>query len=193
MRDRQSEPEAAPAILAQAEQDGEQTQRRKVLKERARRLAREPAAQESGERLEIVEFLLGREHYGIETSFVREVHPLRDVTPLPCTPPFVLGIMNLRGEILSVIDIGKLFDLEQQGLSDLNQVIVLRCPTMEFGILADAVVGVRTIAARGVQPSFATLTGIRADYLMGVTGEHLVLLDAGKMLNDRRIVVHEEV
>jgi len=187
--------EAVPQTEPQTEQGAEAslTQPGKILRERAHRLAREPAAEERGERLEVVEFLLGREHYGIETSFVREVHPLRDVTPLPCTPPFVVGIMNLRGEILSIIDIRKLFDLEEQGLSDLNKVIVLGGSSMEFGILADHVVGVRTIMVKGLQPSLTTVTGMRADYLKGVTREHLVLLDAGKMLADRRIVVHEEV
>jgi purine-binding chemotaxis protein CheW len=180
---------------AQAGQIGEesQAQRKALLRERAQILAREPAAPESGERLEVVEFLLGHEHYGIETSFVREVHPLREMTPLPCTPSFVLGIINLRGEILSVVDIRKFFDIEPQGLVELNKVIVLRCATMEFGILADSVLGVRSIAVSGVQASLATITGMRADYLKGVTAGHLVLLDAGKMLTDRRMVVHEEV
>ncbi|OGU10060.1 MAG: hypothetical protein A2075_12295 [Geobacteraceae bacterium GWC2_58_44] len=195
MRNDQSEAEPQALDPARTEQ-GEQlslAQRGKLLRERAHRLAREPVAEESGERLEVVEFLLGSEHYGIETSFVREVHPLREVTHLPCTPPFVLGIMNLRGEILSVIDLRKFFDLGEPGAAELSKVIVLRCATMEFGILADAVVGVRTILARGVQGGLTTVTGIRADYLKGVTREHLVLLDAGKMLADRRLVVHEEV
>ena len=168
-------------------------QRSELLKERAHRLAREPEVEETGERLEVVEFLLGSEHYGIETSFVREVHPLREVTPVPCTPRFVLGIMNLRGEILSVIDLRKFFDIGQQESDELSKVIVLRGAAMEFGILADAVVGVRTILAKGVQVALATVTGIRADYLKGVTRDHLVLLDAGKMLADRRLVVHEEL
>jgi purine-binding chemotaxis protein CheW len=193
--DSHNEPERLAETPPRTEQGAEAglTQSRKILRERAHRLAREPAAEECGERLEVVEFLLGREHYGIETSFIREVHPLRDVTPLPCTPPFVVGIMNLRGEILSIIDIRKLFDLDEQGLSDLNKVIVLGGSSMEFGILADHVIGVRTIMVRGLQPSLTTVTGMRADCLKGVTREHLVLLDAGKMLADRRIVVHEEV
>lgn len=194
MRDRESDQKRSVSDTPRTEQSEERSlaQRRALLKERAQRLAREPAAEETGERLEVVEFLLGSEHYGIETSFVREVHPLREVTPVPCTPRFVLGIMNLRGEILSIIDIRKFFDIGQQESDELSKVIVLRGATMEFGILADAVVGVRTILAKGVQVALTTVTGIRADYLKGVTREHLVLLDAGKMLADRRLVVHEE-
>jgi len=186
---------AAATAQAQAEQrvDWSQEQRRKLLRDRAQRLAREPAAEEGGERMELVEFLLGTEHYGIETPFIREVHPLRGLTPLPCVPPFVLGIMNLRGEILSVIDLRNLFEIGQPSITELSKVIVLWSAAMEFGVLADAVLGVRTVRASGLQSSLTTLTGIRADYLKGVTGEHLVLLDAGKLLADRRLVVHEEV
>lgn len=165
----------------------------KILAERAKRLAREPAAEQGGERLEVVEFLLGQERYGLETSFIREVHPLRELTPLPCTPSFVLGIINLRGEVISVIDIRQFFQLAAPAPAESNMVIVLQKAAMRFGMLADAVLGVRRVLAGAVQPSIAAVTGIGADYLKGVTLDHLVLLDAGKMLADRRLVVHEEV
>jgi len=177
---------------ARAEGEGA-AQRKKLLRERAHLLAREPAAEESDERLEVVVFLLGRERYGIETSLIREVLTLREPTPLPCTPSFVLGIMNLRGEIISVLDLRKIFGFGELEPAELNKVIVLRGAALEFGILADEVIGVRTIPAKGVHPSPTTLTGMRADYLKGVVGGRLVLLDAGKMLADRRLVVHQEV
>lgn len=189
---KKAQPAAGQPGRPAPEQNLSPEQRGRVLRDRAQRLAREPAAEETGERLEVVEFLLGAERYAFETSFVREVHPLRELTQLPCTPPFVLGIMNLRGEILSVLDLCRLFDLAPRGAAELSKVIVLRSAGMEFGILADAVVGVRTILGQGVQSSLATVTGVRADYLKGVTQDHLVLLDAGKMLADRRLVVHEE-
>lgn len=164
-----------------------------ILRERALVLAREPEKGEAAvECLEVVEFLLAYERYGIESSYIREVYPLKDLTPLPGTPPFVLGIMNVRGKILSVIDIRKFFDLPQKGLTDLNKVIIVHDDAMEFGILADAILGVRLIPVRDMQPSLPTLTEVRADYLRGVTEERLVVLDGGKILSDRRIVVHEE-
>ncbi len=169
-------------------------EKKQILRARAKALAREPegegAAQEA---LEIVEFLLAYERYGIESSYVREVYPLKAFTPLPCTPPFVLGIINVRGQILSVIDIKKVFDLPEKGLTDLNKVIILRGEKMEFGILADAILGVRSIPLEKIQPSLPTLTGIREEYLKGVTGERVVILDAEKLLSDKKILVHEEV
>jgi purine-binding chemotaxis protein CheW len=166
----------------------------KLLRARAQALAREPQ-QDAAARgaLEVVEFLLAYETYGVECLYVREVYPLKDLTPLPCTPPFVLGIINVRGQILSVIDLKTFFDLPAKGLTDLNKVIVVHNATMAFGILADAILGVRSIPLDAIQPSLPTLTGIRAAYLKGVTSERLVILDASKLLGDSALIVLEEV
>jgi purine-binding chemotaxis protein CheW len=170
----------------------EETQR--ILKARAQALAQEPVpAEAAGKRIEVVEFILAHERYAIESHYVREVYPLENLTPLPCTPAFVLGIVNVRGEILSVIDIKKFFDLPEKGLTDLNKVIVLQSGNMLFGILADAIAGVRRIPLADIQPSLPTLTGIRAEYLRGVTPERIVILAAEKLLTDEHIVVQEQV
>lgn len=167
--------------------------KKSILKERARALAREPKGEEAaGEEIEVLEFQLAYERYGIESSYVREVYPLKEFTPLPCVSPFVLGIINVRGQIVFVIDIKKFFDLPEKGLTDLNKVVIIHNDSMEFGILADVILGMRRIALRDIQPSLPTLTGIREQYLKGVTPESLVLLDAEKLLTDKNIVVHEE-
>ena len=168
--------------------------KRKILRERAKALARKPEEKTSAqEQVEVVEFLLAHERYAIESSYVREVYPLKDLTPLPCTPAFVLGIINVRGQILSIIDLKKFFDLPEKGLTDLNKVIVVHREGMAFGILADVILGVRRIAPQDIQPSLPTLTGIRAEYLRGVTKDRLVFLNVEKILLDKNIVVQEEV
>jgi len=105
----------------------------------------------------------------------------------------VLGVINVRGQILSVIDIKKFFDLPEKGLTDLNKVIIVNSDSMQLGVLADVILGVREIAEEDIQPSLPTLTGIRAEYLIGVAKERLVVLDARKLLSDGNIVVQEEV
>jgi len=183
--------DAAQAAGEQAWTPGaDQTGR--ILRDRALALAAEPSeTQTPDQSIEVVEFLLAHERYAIETAYVREVYPLEHLTPLPCTPAFVLGIVNLRGEIVSVIDLRKFFDLPQSGLPDLNKVIVLESANMVFGILADTVLGVRRIPLAEIQPTLPTLTGIREKYLKGITPERAVVLDAGKLLADEEIVVRE--
>ncbi|MGA2400781.1 MAG: chemotaxis protein CheW [Syntrophobacteraceae bacterium] len=166
--------------------------RQRILKARADALAREYEREKDAEHVEIVEFMLANEHYGIESYYVSEVYPLKDYTPIPGVPPFVLGLLNVRGRIISVIDIKKFFDMPEKGISDLNSVLIIRDDKMEFGILADSILGVRKIAVERIQPSLPTLTGIRGEFLMGVTGERLAVLDARKLLADKNIIIHEE-
>ena len=165
-----------------------------ILKARARALAKEPEqAVAARSFIEITEFRLASETYGIESSFVREVYPLKDFTPLPGVPPFVLGIVNVHGQILSVVDLKKFFNLPDKGLGELNKVIILHNGRMEFGILADAVLGTQSVPLDAIQAPPVTVTGIGADYLKGVTGERVILLDAQKILDDKKIIVNEFV
>jgi purine-binding chemotaxis protein CheW len=62
---------------------------------------------------------------------------------------------------------------------------------MEFGILADAILGTETVPADAIQAAPVTVTGIGAEYLKGVTGTQTIILDAGNILDDERIVVNE--
>lgn len=168
-------------------------ERKELLRSRARALAAEPEADAGGEQLEVIEFLLAYEKYAVETSSVREVYPLRDLTPVPCTPGHVLGIVNIRGQILSIIDLKKFFDLPEKGLGELNKVIILKSESMEFGVLADTILGVRTIPVAALQAGLPTFTGVREEYLRGVTVDRTAVLDAGSILSDKKIVVDEDV
>jgi purine-binding chemotaxis protein CheW len=168
-------------------------ERKEILKARAKALAGESVEGETAaECLELLEFRLAYETYGIEMRHIQETAPLKELTPLPGTPAFVLGLINLRGRILSVIDIKKFFDLPEKGLTDLNKIIVLQREGMEFGLLADEILGVRLISRGEIYPSLPTLTGVREEYLMGVTRERTVLLDGQKLLNDENLVVNDE-
>lgn len=192
MDDDKSEIRPTGLELSAAELEQTREQRRKILRDRAQHLAQEQKAEEGGERIEVVEFLLGSVHFGVETTFVREVHPLRGLTPLPCVPPFVLGLMNLRGAILSVVDLRSFFETGREEVTESSKVIVLRLAAMEFCILAQAVLGVRALNAADLQPPLSSMAGARGEFLRGMAGS-LLLLDAAKLLSDRRLVVHEEV
>ena len=167
---------------------------RTILRSRAETLAgsRQPEGP-AGEEIAVLEFVLSGESYAIESAFVRETFPLADFTPLPCTPPFVLGVTSVHGRIVSIVDLRKFFDLPDVGLTNLNRVMVVADREMEFGILADRIVGIRSLPVAELQESLPTLTGIRDEYLRGVTGDRLALLDMARILADQRIVVREEV
>jgi purine-binding chemotaxis protein CheW len=163
-----------------------------ILKNRARILAREPQQVDTAQEfLEIVKFSLATETYGVESAFVREIYPLKEFTHLPGVPPFVFGITNVRGQILSIIDLKKFFNLPQKGLGQLNKLIILHDGKMEFGILADDILGAHSISLDSIQSSPPTISGIGAEYLRGVTNENLIILDAKKILYDKMIIVDQ--
>jgi purine-binding chemotaxis protein CheW len=167
-------------------------EKRAILRGRAYAFAREPNIVDTAmESLDIIEFRLASETYGIASAFVREVYPLKDFTPLPGTPPFVLGIINVRGQILSVVDLKTFFNLPARGLGELNQVIILRDNRMEFGILADDILGTYAIPLEAIQPAPPTVSGIGAEYLRGVTAERVIILDAAHILGDEQIIIDQ--
>jgi purine-binding chemotaxis protein CheW len=184
--------DAADALAKGNAPTGEEA--RAILRERAAALADVCQADEPEEEgIAVLEFVLSGETYAIESSFIRQTFPLTGFTPLPCTPPFVMGITSVHGRIVSIVDLRKFFDLPAEGLSNLNRVIIVHDREMEFGILADRIVGIRSLPPEELQASLPTLTGIREEYLRGVTGDRLVLLDVAKILADRRLVVDEEI
>lgn len=168
--------------------------KRAVLRARAIRLAQEPERKaEAEECFEALAFLLAHETYAIETRFIREVCPLTELTPLPCTPGYISGIINIRGQILTVIDMKKFFDLPEKGITNLNKLIVVREENLELGILADEIIGIRNIPEKELSPPLPTMTGSHAGYLKGITGEGFILLDMERLLSDRQLIVHEEI
>jgi len=167
---------------------------KEILRQRAQALAgnREQREETRGG-LDLIEFALAPERYAIESRYVREICPFKELTPLPCTPPFILGIVNIRGRILPVLDLKRLFGLPAKGITDLHRIVVVQGHGLELGLLADVIVALRTVREDSLQATLPTLTGIRADYLRGITADRLVVLDLGRILSDPALVVHEEV
>ena len=183
-----------PAENAQSELTDGPDNRKRILKERAKQLAQERTVkQKVGTYREILEFDLASERYGLDVAEIQEIHPLQQYTQIPCTPSFVFGIINVRGRILSIIDLKKFFGLPEQGITNLNKVIILKNETMEFGILIDNVAGFRRVTTDEIHAAPATLSGIGAEYVNGITSEGMIILNSGKILLDKNIVVNETV
>jgi len=166
-------------------------EKKKILQTRSKALAEDTTAKKllAKEYLEVAEFLLSHEKYALEIKYIQEVCSLKELTEIPGTSPFILGVMNFHGQILSVIDLRHFFDLPMKGLTELNKVIVLYNGEIKFGILADELLEIRQIPKNEIQPSLPTLIGIRADYLKGITKDRIVILDALKLLTDDKIKI----
>lgn len=142
------------------------------------------------DRIEVMVFLLAAERYALETCYIREVWPLTAYVQIPHTPPFVLGVANVHGEICSIVDLKQFFSLPAAGITNLNKLVVLEDETMRFGILADDILGTEFLL-RNELSSADEWRGVDSTYLTGVTRDRLIVLDAKKILTDKRLIVEE--
>jgi purine-binding chemotaxis protein CheW len=161
--------------------------RREILDRRARLLAQVPEEPpRAGEVLELVGFVLAGERYGIESRFVREVARLTRFTPVPGTPAFVLGVTNMRGEILALFDLRHLLGVVTEGVTDLGRIVVLGEHRREFGLLADAASEILSVPGASLaQPE----TAWGRTYVRGVTPDGVIVLSGEALLNDPQLTL----
>ena len=164
-----------------------------ILKNRAIDMAKNPD-QETGfsKSTGVIAFTLAAETYCVESAFVKEVYPLKEYTSLPGVPDYILGLINVRGQILPVVNPKKFFNLPERGLGELNKVIILFHNKMEFGILADFVEGSLFLSPEEIMDVPAGVTSIGEKYLKGVTIDNLIVLDAEALLTDEGIIVDDK-
>ena len=166
-----------------------------ILRRRAARLARPLAAPRQGvSRNLVVEFLLAGERYALDADRIEEVAPIRELVPLPGTPPFVLGIINLRGEMRSVVDLREVFAIPGPHVRERGYMILLCNEAMEFGLFAEEILGADVLRPETLAGTLPTLTDVRAEFLKGVTAQGLVYLDADRLLASPRLALnHDEL
>ena len=155
---------------------------RAILEERARVLARPLATPASGERLEVLTLALAGERYAVESRHVVEVFKLRELALLPGAEPPVFGATAWRGGLLTVLDLRPVLGLPAAALDDLGHVVVLGGERPAFGILADAVHDVVSLAASAVREPPEGVA-VKREFLRGVADGTLLVLDAAKLLS----------
>jgi purine-binding chemotaxis protein CheW len=168
--------------------------KKRILRERAKKLSQKRSAEDSDtESLQVIEFKLSQERYAAQVNYVREVFPLKDVTPIPCTPSFVLGIMNVRGQVVSVLDIRNFFDLPAQANTELSKVLIVGKDDIECGILTDEIIGEKRVPLEMIHTDGHLIHGAWEDCIMGVTPDRLIVIEMDKLLSDEKLIVQQEV
>ena len=166
----------------------DQAREAEILDERARLLARPPAAElRSEDRIELLIFSLSKELYALETSGVREVVRFVDFTLVPGAPALLLGVTNVRGQILPVFDLRRLAGIVPKGLTDLSRLLVLGQDREELGLIADEVREVKVMRREEVMDPPDELAAIGRGLLLGVTRDAVTVLDIQGLLRDPRL------
>ena len=126
-----------------------------------------------------------------ETRFIAKVVRLSDFTPVPGTPAFLGGVLNLRGEILALIDLRAFFGFAGPGLTDLSRIIVLGLERNEFGIMADAVHEVMTLGSTRCGRRRRSIPGGGRPFLLGVTVDARIVLDGAALIRDEGLYIDQ--
>ena len=161
----------------------EMTQER--LQHRARQYASLPSERDdeaTGKRF-VLTFALGQERYAIDVKLVRIVRSVDLVFSVPGTPRFYPGVVNMRGQIITAIDLRLFFDMAVDDSVPPRELIVVEANNLQIGLLAHHVYDVVSVSDVAVE----AIDDIR--YAHGVTADHLVLLDVARMFEDGRLIV----
>jgi len=129
-------------------------------------------------------FVLADEEYGIEILSVREIIGLLPVTPVPQSPYYVKGVVNLRGQVIPVVDLRLKFDMEAIDATDETCIIVVQTGGVQLGIIVDKVSEVLDIHGSDIVDAPSLGTEINTDYIMGIgksEGRVTLLLDIGRV------------
>ena len=143
--------------------------------------------QTNDEVLQWVTFQLEEETYGINVMQVREVLRYSEIAPVPGAPDYVLGIINLRGNVVTVIDTRSRFGLMQGEITDNTRIIVIESERQVIGILVDSVAEVVYLRSSGIDTTPSVGTDESAKFIQGVSnrdGKLLILVDLNKLLSE---------
>lgn len=137
--------------------------------------------------LQWVTFKLQEETYGINVMQVQEVLRYTEIAPVPGSPDYVLGIINLRGNVVTVIDTRSRFGLEPADVTDNSRIVIIEAEKQVIGILVDSVAEVVYLKASEIDTAPNVGTDESARFIQGVSnreGELLILVDLNKLLSD---------
>jgi purine-binding chemotaxis protein CheW len=140
-----------------------------------------------GPLIQFVTFILMDEVYGINVMQVQEVLRITEIAPVPGAPSYVLGIINLRGNVVTVIDTRTRFGLPTKEVDDASRIIVIESEKQVVGILVDAVAEVVELRENEIDVAPNVGTEESSRYIQGVATQEdslLILVDLNKLLTD---------
>jgi purine-binding chemotaxis protein CheW len=176
-------------LTAQAQETEDIT---RVLEERARALARSSEENESsGETIGMVVLAVGDERYGVEVQEVQEIEPLDKITPIPGTPAFWTGVVNLRGSMYPVLDIERYLGLPTSEGTESPKVALVSRNGLSVGLLVDEVPEIRQVSVSEIGPPVADGSS-KAEVVRGVTPDMLSILDLEALLSDPALVIEDD-
>lgn len=141
---------------------------------------------------QLVLFDLASEHYAIDSMNVREIIRMQAITRIPGAPPFVEGVINLRGKVTPVMDLRRRLGMEEGQETKETRIVVVEVEGQDVGLIVDGVSEVLRIPVSVIEPTSTIVAPEEADYVLGVAKletKLVILLDIGRLLasSDKRM------
>lgn len=135
---------------------------------------------------EFLSFLISGEEYAVDIMKIREIIRPMEITCIPRTPPYIKGIISLRGTVVPIFDLHQRLGLEQSKQGAKSRVVVTASETGPAGFMVDLVTEVIKVNPNSIEPPPSTVKGKQAEYLKGVSrykNRMIIVLDVEKVLN----------
>lgn len=136
---------------------------------------------------QIVSFKIGNEEYGVDIMRVQEIILMGAITKMPEAPAFIKGLINLRGNVISVTDLRTRFGLESKQADDRTRIIVMNLGERTVGVVVDEVNEVLRISKSQIEPAPSSISGIDHTSIKGLAKLNeriLILLDVEQVLRE---------
>jgi purine-binding chemotaxis protein CheW len=144
---------------------------------------------------QLILFMLGHSLYAIPIEKVSEINKIEEITILPKAPKFIEGVINLRGNVVPVIDLRKRFGMEQIERTKKNKIIVVLIGKRLFGIIVDSVLQVLALTRDAVEPSLPTASGLKADFIDSIgkyENKLIIILDITRIIQSNEDIRIED-
>ena len=125
-------------------------------------------AAEDGSVVQLVSFMIDESEYAVDILVVNEILRFPEITRLPNTPHFIRGVINLRGNVIPVVDVRARFGFAKGSITDLTRVIVIDAKGKQIGLLVDNVYQVVRIPTANIDPPSEIITGVSEEFISGI-------------------------
>jgi purine-binding chemotaxis protein CheW len=135
--------------------------------------------------IQVVSFKLGSEEYGVDIGQVQEINRMVAVTKVPRAPQFMEGVINLRGQLIPIIDLRTRFGMERAEHSKSTRIVVTEIGTKRIGMVVDSVSEVLRLPLEQIEEAPDMISGVETEYIRGVgklEERLIILLDLGKIV-----------
>lgn len=163
-----------------------------ILRQRAAKYAApiQPAA-DLGVSIDVLCFTLGEQHFGIKTEYVVAANPLDAITPLPGTPPSLVGLTNFKSRVLPVYNLLSILNFRETGITDVHYLLIVSCKDTEIGFITDKIGAIQKINLLDLEPMPEEAGEAQSKLVKGISPDQLVVINMPGLISSPAIIVND--